>query len=424
MKNIFIVILILISFSVNAENFKFGVIEPTSQMLQFIPKVEIPKYSSLDMSSQLEVDHSDMLPPVKSQGSQGSCVGWATGYYLKTYQEKKEHGSSWNVSSTDYQCSPAFVYNHINWGNDGGAYHFAAYEFLCKMGCASWSDMPYTDNNYTNWPSADVYENAMSQRAQSCATFYYGTASNNVLQAMKNWLSSGHCFTVSINVYSNFTSWYFKGENDVYSSVSGNLLGGHAMCVVGYSSSRHAFKFVNSWGTAWGYHGFTWIHENLFKSGVVRAAYKLVDKINYHPQAIAKINFQHSNRGKLKISINNNSWSKMFLNYDGGFNQINEIAFDITDGANSSNNWKLTIQNDSYFTGNLTSGTITYNLKTQTIKDLPQNVNGSSTKIYSFTTNGTITTVERVKIALRIAKDKDNNNFDQTNDILNEYFGE
>ena len=35
----------------------------------------------------LSFDLSDHLPAIGNQGAQGSCVGWATGYYLKSLQE-------------------------------------------------------------------------------------------------------------------------------------------------------------------------------------------------------------------------------------------------------------------------------------------------------------------------------------------------
>ena len=58
------------------------------------------------MNSPASVDNSAHMPPVRAQGSQASCVGWAFGYYYKTYQEWQEHG--WDTIAEHRQFSPAF----------------------------------------------------------------------------------------------------------------------------------------------------------------------------------------------------------------------------------------------------------------------------------------------------------------------------
>jgi Papain family cysteine protease len=52
---------------------------------------------------------------------------------------------------------------------------------------------------------------------------------------------------------------------DVYTQFVGPQLGGHAMVVMGYSDVKQAFKVFNSWGTAWGDHGFGWINYTVFR---------------------------------------------------------------------------------------------------------------------------------------------------------------
>ena len=60
-------------------------------------------------------DLSSDMPPVRSQGNQGSCVAWATTYYLKSYQEKKQYG--FDYLSYENIISPAFVYNQSKVNN-------------------------------------------------------------------------------------------------------------------------------------------------------------------------------------------------------------------------------------------------------------------------------------------------------------------
>ncbi len=53
------------------------------------------------------------LPEVRSQGKQGSCVAWATGYYLKSFHENYEDVENGNFSQLGNEMSPAYIYNQI-----------------------------------------------------------------------------------------------------------------------------------------------------------------------------------------------------------------------------------------------------------------------------------------------------------------------
>src|SRR5262249_56575528 len=42
-------------------------------------------------------------------------------------------------------------------------------------------------------------------------------------------------------------------------SARDQLRGGHAVCIVGYDDQKRQFKFINSWGTGWGDHGYGYL---------------------------------------------------------------------------------------------------------------------------------------------------------------------
>jgi C1A family cysteine protease len=54
------------------------------------------------------------------------------------------------------------------------------------------------------------------------------------------------------DVYTDFFSY----DSGVYSYVSGEYEGGHAILIVGWNDSDSAFIVKNSWGTGWGESGF------------------------------------------------------------------------------------------------------------------------------------------------------------------------
>ena len=63
------------------------------------------------------------------------------------------------------------------------------------------------------------------------------------------------------------TNWYaamFEGrwiKEQFWLEPFGDLVGGHAWTVIGYSQYRRAFRCVNSWGSVWGQNGRFWLAE-------------------------------------------------------------------------------------------------------------------------------------------------------------------
>jgi hypothetical protein len=60
------------------------------------------------------------------------------------------------------------------------------------------------------------------------------------------------------------TNWYegmFDTDENGYLNLTGPIVGGHAFLCVGYSTVHKAFRFMNSWGRAWGQLGRFWLRE-------------------------------------------------------------------------------------------------------------------------------------------------------------------
>ncbi|MBM7556421.1 C1 family peptidase [Halanaerobacter jeridensis] len=215
---------------------------------------ELPKLKTLsNVTAPSQVDLSNDMPPVGNQGSQGSCVGWATAYAYKTYQEKQDH--NWNVNSRDNQFSPAYVYNQINGGQDRGSHVNDALNLIKNQGVCPLSVMPYDDNDYWTQPNSRQRQVASKYKAKSWGTLAAGNVS-----AMKNHLAAGDVITVAIPVYQDFN---VSNSNPIYDNTYGNLSGWHAITFVGYSDSKRAFKLINSWGSRWGFNGYGWMSYDL-----------------------------------------------------------------------------------------------------------------------------------------------------------------
>jgi C1A family cysteine protease len=214
-----------------------------------------------------QIDLSSNFPIPGNQGAQQSCVGWATAYALKSYQERLE--LSWTLSELGHLFSPAFIYNQINGGLDKGSLISSALQLIVDRGAATLASMPYSDKNYLSSPSSSAFSEALNYKAKSFSTV-------RGVSGIKAQLANKRPVVAGITVYSSFDN--LKGTDAVYNTVTGINRGGHAVTIVGYDDSKYggAFKVINSWGTAFGDKGYFWLPYS-FVSDVLNEAYILYD---------------------------------------------------------------------------------------------------------------------------------------------------
>ncbi len=216
------------------------------------------------------IDLSNRFPYPGNQGRQSSCVGWAVGYALKSYQEQLENG--WTFNNDAHLFSPAFIYNQINYGQDNGSYIWDALSLVVNKGAASLETAPYIQNDYYSQPTPNAFQEAARFKAARWAR-----VSN--LQQIKAALAHRNPVVVGIDVYAELS--YLYGPNSVYRpNVFSGRLGGHAVTLVGYDDNRYdgAFKVINSWGTSWGDQGYFWLPYDTLRSNVLRESYVLIDQ--------------------------------------------------------------------------------------------------------------------------------------------------
>ena len=169
------------------------------------------------------VDHSESshFPPIRSQGSKGSCASWATVYYPLTYYEAKAHG--WNASSgnNNYILSPDSIYNLINDGQNQGTHGSDNSCMAAHLGACTWSSMPYNDSDATSWPSKSAFIEATKHRAEhnlsgagpstslSNHMYYIRCTSDSDIETLKTLLDNGYLI-------------YFSMDAEYYSELSNN----------------------------------------------------------------------------------------------------------------------------------------------------------------------------------------------------------
>lgn len=230
----------------------YGYSEPDAELAVF----------NIDETIGLPPEHdiSEFLPRVGSQGKQGSCVAWATGYYLKSFQENIENFKNGNAE-LNYEMSPAYIYNQIKVTDcAGGSAIQDALDTISSQGIAEWSVMPYDQNECDTQPNNLQKVLAEPNKIEK----YYYFHQDSVYQHTKAALLRDQPVVIAVTIDRS----YFGARDDngiyIYRKFKESS-GGHAMLVVGYDDEMNAFKVVNSWGQGWGNNGFVWIDYQAFQ---------------------------------------------------------------------------------------------------------------------------------------------------------------
>ncbi len=222
------------------------------------------------------VDLSAFFPSPGHQGAQGSCVGWAVGYALKTYQEALEFNIS-RPQAWDH-FSPAFVFNSIKQGDDcsAGSRISDALEFVANTGAVRMDDFPYEEAQCLP-PAEDMSSIARDYAIKS----YRRLQKDGMLFAIREALSNEKPVVVAMRVFPSFEDWdggsNYRHDPDVEFQVDF-----HAVTVVGYDDERRALKIINSWGTEWGDDGFFWMDYRAARD-LIAEAYVTTDRLFDEP---------------------------------------------------------------------------------------------------------------------------------------------
>ena len=180
-----------------------------------------------------ELDLRNNLPPVRNQGSQGTCAA-QTAACMKEWQEKKDYNFSGYMS-------PQFIYNNRENQHSEGMFGRDVMRILSKIG--SIEDAIYNYGKIE--PVEDIedqfYEKAKMHKIKNYARIYD-------IESLKKALNiNGPCY-IAFPVY-NYGPRMWKKENP-----ESQMNGGHAMTIVGYNSE--GFLIRNTWGTSWGNDGY------------------------------------------------------------------------------------------------------------------------------------------------------------------------
>jgi len=234
-------------------------------MRVYLPVVKLPE----------KVDYTKKMSPVRDQGDEGTCVGFATTVGMKEYQEK-----------IDYEklilLSPRFLYNECK-KLDGmpdaeGTSIRVAMKVLKKIGVCRENFWPYKPHQ-NDKPKSGAKEDAKKFRILTYARILNLDELRHTLATKGPCVIGVYVFSGMMETKTGKVPMPKKGER---------TLGGHAICPVGYDDKARMIKFKNSWSEKWGDKGYGYLPYNYIEKYMMDA-WSSVDIEDNNPLTLQKI---------------------------------------------------------------------------------------------------------------------------------------
>jgi len=187
------------------------------------------------------------MSPITNQGVCGSCVAFAA---VGALEGQINIANKWPDLNLDFSEQQLFACG-------GGSCGYGWFPFMalynmklegvvdesclkytsgstgldveCTSQCSDYGERKFKLNDYTSNKSQQVLD------------------ASDVIRALQNGPLLGR-----MNVYEDFFSY----TGGIYSKVTGNFVGGHAIVLVGYDVKEQYWIVRNSWGTHWGEQGY------------------------------------------------------------------------------------------------------------------------------------------------------------------------
>ena len=214
----------------------------------FVPSV-IKNVSQLPSS----VDLRPLMSPIVNQGELGSCTANAIVSGLREYIELRTNLATFvRLSRLFLYYEERVIEKTVN--SDSGAQIRDGMSVLQKIGvCPELLD-PYIINIFTNKPTVIDLQTAGKYKISN----YYRV---NTLNDLKLALAEGLPVVLGIMVYESFESDSVAktGLVPMPNISQEQLLGGHAVCAVGYNDNKGYVVVRNSWGVEWGDKGYFYL---------------------------------------------------------------------------------------------------------------------------------------------------------------------
>jgi hypothetical protein len=335
---------------------------------QFEPTEELGFAQSVLPS---KISYRIYTPMVDNQGENLTCVGWAVSYAQLSTQQNLQMGITDDIQKLFRAMDPYFVYSLIKgynnkWCQEGSSIEDAL-EVLKAYGTKPYFSDPWLKCNST------ITQFAENQASYYTISGWKAVPNEGLVKNVKTALNNKLIVSVGVELTESFENGTAVSFGMWAPKYGETLIGGHAMCVVGYDDNKYggSFEVMNSWGDKYGDNGFVWIKYADFAK-LVSEAYIIytngfkIGSCSYGDCANSYSRYKF-NTGEIFEGIIKNNYPDVFGSYIypngnfyiGGFLKGRKhgqgVYFDIKRGAY----YNAVFNNDVWVRGELKQGYVT-----------------------------------------------------------------
>jgi C1A family cysteine protease len=203
------------------------------------------------------IDLRPLCPPLPNQGQLGSCTANAIAFALQFEMMRQNF-------LTPFPPSRLLIYymereKEGNVNEDSGAEIRDGIKVIAAKGVTGEQDWPYDVARFTEKPPEQAFRNALTFNALTQRNILYQTL-NQDMNHIKGCLVSGWPSIFGFEVYESFESEEVSKTGMAPMPGHGEkMVGGHAVCVVGYDDSKQSWICSNWWGEDWGDKGYFYL---------------------------------------------------------------------------------------------------------------------------------------------------------------------
>jgi C1A family cysteine protease len=204
-----------------------------------------------------KVDLRPRMPLVYDQGDLGSCTSNAIAAAIQYDRLKNKQDPDWVPARLLIYWNERFMEGTTD--VDAGAEIRDGMKACAEAGVCDEKIWPYHIDKFDAKPPQAAWNAAKKHRITSYERV------NQDMQDMKAVLASGFPIVIGFSVYSSFQDDVVKMTGVVPMPMGEEqLLGGHAVLVVGYDDSTSRWTVRNSWGDSWGAKGYFYMPYQYF----------------------------------------------------------------------------------------------------------------------------------------------------------------
>jgi C1A family cysteine protease len=195
------------------------------------------------------VDLRSTCPAVYEQDKLGSCTANAIAAAYEYDQIKQNEKDVFIPSRLFIYYNERKMEGSID--TDSGAEIRDGIKSISIDGVCSEDLWKYDITKFTECPTQECYDNAKNHKSIEYKRVIQS------LEQLKQCLIEGFPFVFGFNVYSSFETQEIANTGDMpMPKEDEELLGGHAVCAVGFDDNKRVFIVRNSWGSNWGDKGY------------------------------------------------------------------------------------------------------------------------------------------------------------------------